>query len=163
MLEIIPKHKKFQLSKYFKIASVLSLGMVLFSLYLIFLGQGPNYGVDFRGGAEIQVGFTQAVDLEELRAVLTDGGLKGANVQTIGGPEVHDYLIKVQAQRKGLNTVTKKISQVLEHHFADRGLDRERFKKDIVGAKGRGRTAQVGIPRHAVGPAGHLCLYRIAL
>ena len=135
MLEIIPRNKKFQFSKYFKLTSVFSTMMVLGSLALIFLGKGLNYGVDFRGGGEIQVGFTQTVDLGQLRSALTEGGLKGVSVQTIGGPQVHDYLIKVQAEQGDLNAITEKVSQILEERFSEQGLDQERFKKDIVGPK----------------------------
>ena len=142
MLEIIPRNKKFQFSRYFKITSWFSLAMVLASLYLILTGKGLNYGVDFRGGAEIQVGFKQAVDLGELRAALLEGGLQGASVQTIGestesafSGKVYDYLIKVQSKQKNLNTMTENISQLLTTKFSAQGLDRERFKKDIVGPK----------------------------
>ena len=77
MLEIIPRHRKFNFSKYFQYTSILSIALVLGSLALIFLGRGLNYGVDFRGGGEIQVGFNNAVDLGQLRAVLEEGGSLG--------------------------------------------------------------------------------------
>ena len=141
MLEVIPRDKKFQFSRYFKVTSWFSLAMVLGSLYLILMGKGLNYGVDFRGGAEIQVGFKQAVNLGDLREALLAGGLQGVSVQTIGestgvsSEKVYDYLIKVQAEQKNLNAMTEKISQLLNTQFSAQGLDRERFKKDIVGPK----------------------------
>ncbi|MCY4644823.1 MAG: protein translocase subunit SecF [Bacteriovoracales bacterium] len=135
MLEIIARDRKFQFSKYYKITSALSVGAVLVSLYLVFLGKGPNYGVDFRGGAEIQVGFEREVNLGELRAALSSEGIASASVQTIEGTTGHNYLIRVQADEKNLNEMTEKISQILEGRFAAQGPDRDRFKKDIVGPK----------------------------
>ena len=135
MLEIISKNKKFKFSKHFKMTGIISVVAVLASLALVLEGKGLNYGVDFRGGAEIQVGFKQAVDLGQLRAALESVGNYGASVQTIGGPNDHDYLVKIQAGREDLNKVTEQISQVLAKNFSQAGLDRERIKKDIVGPK----------------------------
>ena len=135
MWEIIARDKKFEFSRYFNIALPLSAVVVVGSLFLIFVGKGLNYGVDFRGGAEIQVGFARAVDLGDLRLALQQGGVSAATVQTIGDGTVHDYLIKVQANQGNLNVLTEEISRILDSKFASQGLDRERFKKDIVGPK----------------------------
>lgn len=145
MFEIIPRNKKFQFSKYFKYTRILSGVAFLISLYLIFFGKGLNYGVDFRGGVEIQVGFFKAVDLGEMREALGSSGIKGVTVQTIGEASDYNYLIKIQAQKKDLNKVTETISKILGKRFSLQGLDQSRTKTDIVGPKAGADLRRSGI------------------
>ena len=145
MLEIISRNKKFQFSNYFKYSSIFSGVFILIAIYLIFLGRGLNYGVDFRGGVEIQAGFLKAVDLGDLREVLKSSGVKGVTVQTIGDMSEHNYLIKIQAQQRDLNQVTEFISEILEKQFSKQGLDRRRVKTDIVGPKAGADLRRSGV------------------
>ena len=92
-----------------------------------------NYGVDFRGGAEIQTKFEKPIHLDLLREALDKGGLKGVSVQTIGEDKDNEVLIKVQAEEGSLNTITQKITEDLHREFADNKGEIE--KVDIVGPK----------------------------
>lgn len=57
---------------------------VIISIGLIFLviHQGPNFGIDFRGGVKIQAKFNRAVTETELQAKLTEIGYERATIQT---------------------------------------------------------------------------------
>jgi preprotein translocase subunit SecF len=92
-----------------------------------------NYGVDFRGGAEIQTKFEKTIHLDQLREALTKGGLKGVSVQTIGEEKDNEVLIKVQAEEGSLNLITKQITDDLQKEFTDNKADIQ--KVDIVGPK----------------------------
>ena len=116
----------------FPMTSVFSVLLVISSLALFFT-KGMVYGVDFRGGAEIQVKFKQDVAAKELRSSLSDAGFKGASVVSIGLPEDHEYLIKVKASNENLNKVSTEIAQTMTSKFADKGV--EIRKTDIVGPK----------------------------
>ncbi len=141
MFQIIKPGTKFNFSKYFGLTTTISLVLVLGSLYLV-LGHGLNYGVDFRGGAEIQVGFTEPVELNDLRSELTKSGFKGVSVQTMGEEGVNDYLIKVQADQDNLNQVTEDIQTLLAQKFSS--LNKDRFKIDIVGPKAGAELRSAG-------------------
>ncbi len=56
---------------------------VLIVIGLVFLGihQGPNFGIDFRGGVKIQAKFNRAVTEAELQAKITEIGYDRANIQ----------------------------------------------------------------------------------
>ena len=56
---------------------------VLIVIGLVFLGihQGPNFGIDFRGGVKIQAKFNRVVTEAELRAKLTEIGYDRAKIQ----------------------------------------------------------------------------------
>ncbi len=56
---------------------------VLIIIGLVFLGihQGPNFGIDFRGGVKIQAKFNRVVTNSELQAKLTEIGYARAKIQ----------------------------------------------------------------------------------
>lgn len=108
-----------------------SLIITLLSLYGIFFKM--DYGVDFRGGAEVQTKFAKEIHLDTLRDALDKGGFQGVSVQTIGQPQDNEVLIKVQADEASLNSTTEKLTQSLHTSFADNNV--EIRKVDIVGPK----------------------------
>lgn len=117
----------------FKFAVPFSIVLVCVSLFL-FLSQGLNYGVDFRGGAEVQVHFSQSIQLSDLRSALEAEGFSSSSVQSIGGQGVkNSFLIKVNAGEKDLNKVTDKITSMLKSKFSEQGAEID--KTDIVGPK----------------------------
>ncbi len=116
----------------FPIAVVFSALMIIGSLGL-FLTKGLNYGVDFRGGAEVQVKFQNALVLNDLRKSIEAQGFRSSSVQSIGDEGSYAFLIKVNASEKNLNEVTDKITKMLVTDFKD--LMPEIQKTDIVGPK----------------------------
>lgn len=118
----------------FPITAVLSAILVIGSIVL-FAQKGLNYGVDFRGGSEIQVSFKEVVNLEDLRTSLKDAGFDSSSVQSIGDltDGTHNFLIKVSSNTNDLNQVTDTITKMLKTDFAK--LVPEIQKTDIVGPK----------------------------
>lgn len=116
----------------FPVAVFVSVVMVAGSLGLFF-GKGLNYGVDFRGGAEIQVMFDQKVELASIRDSLKNGGYNSSSVQSIGEEGTYEYLVKVSASEANLNAVTDKITKMFQKDFAAQKA--EIRKTDIVGPK----------------------------
>lgn len=114
-----------------KYVMTFSLIITLLALYGIFYKM--QYGVDFRGGAEIQTKFERNIKLDDLRGSLDKGGFHGVSVQTIGEEKDNEVLIKVQADEGSLNAITENVSKVLITSFADNKV--EIRKVDIVGPK----------------------------
>ena len=75
----------------------LSVLLALGSLILLFY-PGPNYGTDFKGGTEIEVSFTKAVDGAEIRHAVTKSGAFSEPDVVQVTDQVHPwrYLIRVQ-------------------------------------------------------------------
>jgi preprotein translocase subunit SecF len=131
MMELIKHGTKIDFvgkAKYIVTASII---LTIVAVYGILTRM--NYGVDFRGGAEIQTKFERPVQLDQLRVALDKGGLKGVSVQTIGEEKDNEVLIKVQAEEGSLNTITQKITDDLHKEFADNKGEIQ--KVDIVGPK----------------------------
>lgn len=131
MIELIKHGTHFDFVGKIKYISTSSLIFIIICIYGIFFRM--NYGVDFRGGAEIQTKFENPVQLAQLRSALDRGGFKGVSVQTIGEDSDNSLLIKVQAEEGQLNLITKNITETLQNEFAHNKAEIQ--KVDIVGPK----------------------------
>lgn len=116
----------------FKIFGTIS-SLAIVGIVFMFFTKGLNYGVDFRGGAEIQVKFKQDVSLSELRGALEQSNIPVSQVQTIGEDSANEFLMKIQASEGDLNKVSQEVSQMLASKLGDKSP--EILKNDIVGPK----------------------------
>ena len=71
---------------------IISALLVLGSIALL-LTRGLNFGIDFQGGVLVEVGYPDAVVLDEVRSALNNGGFAGASVQFFGTSS--DVLIRL--------------------------------------------------------------------
>jgi preprotein translocase subunit SecF len=61
----------------------------------ILLNHGLKYGIDFKGGTNVDVRFAQAPHIDEIRKGLTAQGLGNSEIQSIGGGGANEVLIFV--------------------------------------------------------------------
>ena len=78
-----------------KIALLLSLLFVVVS-FASLATRGLDFGIDFTGGVLLEVGYSQAADLEMIRNNLADAGFSDAQVQQFG--EDTDVLVRLPPQ-----------------------------------------------------------------
>lgn len=117
----------------FKFAGIASLLLVLGTIVLFFT-KGLNYGVDFRGGVEIQVKFNQKTDLGEFRSLLETKGIPLSQLQTIGDEDQNEFLLKLDSDDKSdLNKVSANVGTVISEKYGAGSF--EILKNDIVGPK----------------------------
>jgi preprotein translocase subunit SecF len=103
---------------------------LLISLGSVFL-HGLKYGVDFAGGILIQIKFSQAVDISQVRNAMEAMGSKDAMVQKFGGE--NEFLIRVEKSAEDLEGMSKKIQASLQERFKDKTLEIRRV--EVVGPK----------------------------
>ncbi len=117
----------------FKFAGLGSLLLVLGTVALFFV-KGLNYGVDFRGGVEIQVKFNQKTELGDLRSVLAAKNVPVSQLQTIGDDDQNEFLLKLDSDEKSdLNKVSANVGTALIEKYGAGTF--EILKNDIVGPK----------------------------
>ncbi len=116
----------------FSLSTIFSLVLVIGSIGL-FVTKGLNYGVDFRGGAEVQVKFGSTIVLSDLRNSLAAAGFSSSQVQSIGDEGSNEFLVKIISADNDLNAATDKVTKMLSKNFAE--LSPVIQKTDIVGAK----------------------------
>ena len=131
MFQLLKPDTNYKFVSKFTITSIISSLLVIGSL--VFLFTQMKYGVDFRGGAEVQAKFNQAVSLSDLRKVFDKGGFESVTVQTIGEASENEVLIKVAATDENLNAVTQKVNDTLLDAYGDGKVNVR--KVDIVGPK----------------------------
>lgn len=73
----------------------LSIPLLLAGMISIAMHRGLNYGIDFRGGTQVEVKFAQEPNLDAIRKHLDDSGLRGATLQGYGPPSDHEVIISV--------------------------------------------------------------------
>lgn len=111
----------------------LTLSSLLIVISLVSLAtRGLNYGIDFTGGTLIEVGYPDTVDLEKIRADLTEGGFAAAIVQYFG--TTHDVLVRL-APRADLSKAefSSRVLRVLRQSGNDMQLRRVEFVGPQVG------------------------------
>jgi preprotein translocase subunit SecF len=80
-----------------RLAMMLSISAVVIAILSVLI-RGMNLGIDFTGGTLVEVGYTDAADLAQVRKTLADTGFGDATVQHFGTPK--DVLVRL-APREG--------------------------------------------------------------
>ena len=129
MLELWKGTKKIDFVGMFIPCAIVSLVLVIASLGLLF--STMKYGIDFAGGAEVQVKFDTSVAINQLRTQLKKSQLEGIIVQSIGDTQENEYLIKVASKNQNLNQLAQKVESSLTTKWKNVDIR----KIDIVGPK----------------------------
>jgi SecD/SecF fusion protein len=124
----------------------LGIGMSIFlslASVVLFIKPGLNYGIDFKGGIQVEITTSQPADLASLRSTLGEIGVGEVTLQQVGGGN-NDVLIRVQRQDGGEQAQTRAVDAVKQ---AVQKLDPAvKFDKtDVVGPKVSGELAQSGV------------------
>ncbi|MBY0470859.1 protein translocase subunit SecF [bacterium] len=110
------------------------LGLSVFLIagtLVLFYTKGLNYGIDYTGGAEVQIRVPQAWDISKVRSELENAEIKGLKVQQIGEPKDSQYLVKAQGDESSLNKVAGQVSAALLKSL--KASDFEIQRADVVG------------------------------
>ncbi|MDD9942151.1 MAG: protein translocase subunit SecF [Myxococcales bacterium] len=106
--------------KHRRIFGSISFGLVVASLISLFV-PGPNFGIDFKGGTELEVGFKGEVSTAELRSLVSDLGYQQSEVVSVQGSKVR-YLIRIQEVSSLSAQQVKKIRASLESALGETEL-----------------------------------------
>jgi preprotein translocase subunit SecF len=99
------------------VLTVISIGMLFMNAFVIkSRGHWLNWGVDFRGGSEILIEFSRAVEAADVRKALSDSGFHDADVvkyEDPTGQKKWNYLVRVGAVSVVSETQVKQIRESL--------------------------------------------------
>ncbi|MEI5677870.1 MULTISPECIES: protein translocase subunit SecD [unclassified Mesorhizobium] len=129
----------FMNARYFGILVSVLLSLASIGL---FFKPGLNYGIDFKGGIQVEITTSQPADLAQLRSTLSDLNLGEIALQNIGGE--NNVLIRVQRQEGGETAQTAAVNEV---KAAVQKLDPSvKFERtEVVGPKVSGELARSGV------------------
>ncbi len=95
---------------------MVSLSVIVVGLISLAI-KGIDYGIDFLGGTELIVHFSQAPDVAEIRSMMDNSGFPAAEIKTYGEP--NKIVIQTSIQGEG-TTVADQINNALQEKFPDR-------------------------------------------
>ncbi len=88
------RDSKIEFMKYRKYFVVISAALVVVAIFAVFVHGKLNLGIDFVGGTQLTVRFTEQPEIDGLRSILTDAGIGDAQIQRFGAVEANEVLIK---------------------------------------------------------------------
>lgn len=115
---------------YRKIAGAASALAVLVSI-LAFVVVGPNYGIDFTGGTQIQLHFDDDVTIAEVRDALGSLGIDNDAVQSIGDDTVHDFVVRIQDPEFGAERIETSVRDAIIDGFGEDWLVDIKFSAEV--------------------------------
>ena len=128
-MEFFSSNKIYDFMGKSKIFASISLILIILSLFSIFT-KGFNWGIDFKGGIEVQVRFQKPVDIADVRKLVSKE-FKGANITTFGAK--NEILIRLNVDEV-TGDIQKSIGKEIKNLLKPLG-DVEIRRVDIVGAK----------------------------
>ena len=116
MFELL-KNTKIDFIGFRRKAFIISAIMMIVGLYafvMIALGRA-HLSVDFTGGANLQIRFTDQVDIGALRKILTDGGISDVQIQEVSGTK--DFFIKTKLSDIEKESIEDRVSSILTNQL----------------------------------------------
>ncbi len=115
-----------------KISYVLSIVIILAGFVSLAVKGGPRYGIDFSGGATVQVKFAQAISDETLKKSLEKSALPGLAVQQFD-QEGTSYLLRISTVEENSSGIGKAVVEALDANLE--GAKYEIQRLEMVGPK----------------------------
>lgn len=111
------------------IAVIFSVTLILAGIVSLIVKGGPRYGIDFTGGALVQLKFEKSLSVDDLRKSIDDLKIGNYIIQEFGEKNNHEVLIRVeQSEGADLKGLGEKIAQGLQKSFPDNKADIRRVE-----------------------------------
>ena len=111
-------------------AAIASGILILISIISLIAHGGPEYGIDFKGGASLHVRFEKPISVGEIRGILSDVGQGNSEIKQLGmSPE---FLIRIQ-ESAAIGDLSDHLLTILAEKLPDNPY--ELLEKDTVGPK----------------------------
>ncbi len=125
-----------QFMKYRKYWMIFSVALLLVgAIEVLFVGK-LNLGIDFAGGTQLTLKFSEPIEIERLREIVADAGVQDAVIQSFGVAGVNEALIKtpvVEGSQEGSQAlVVSALDAALDN--LGPGIDLNRVGRETVEA-----------------------------
>ena len=133
MLEFIRPDTKIDFASKMKAAVIASVAFILIGIASIVYHGGLNLGVDFAGGAVVQLKFQKETSTDSIRSALDGVQLENSVIQQFGTGENREYLIRTSETAADLKVLTDRIDGALTKAFGQGSYEIRRV--EAVGPK----------------------------
>ena len=98
---------------------------------LLYLFVGPSWGIDFTGGTEVHVKFHDTTTIGTVRDALAKMELGGDAVQSYGGPDDNEFVIRIQDPTFGTADVRGDVEGALRQAFGPDWITETSFDAEV--------------------------------
>ncbi|MBW2410958.1 MAG: protein translocase subunit SecF [Deltaproteobacteria bacterium] len=113
-----------------KIAFFFSIGLIIITIASLIFHDGPKLGIDFEGGALIQVRFDSPVKIDDIKTGLQSVGLESSSVQDFSEESANEFLIRTESPRVTGEGFASNLKEALD---ASVGAESEIRRMEMVG------------------------------
>jgi len=109
-----------------KIAFAISIVLIILGMVSLIIHKGPKYGIDFAGGTVIQVKFTAAATINDIKSGLKSIGLDKSSVQSFGEHDTNEFLIRtdiIETDENFSNTLQQALKTSTENDIEIRRIE----------------------------------------
>ncbi len=131
LLKLVPDDTNFDFMRWRNVALILSIIVTVASIALVVV-RGVNLGVDFVGGQQINVAFSQKAPIEEVRSTVGGLGLGEASITEAGNPK--NLTIRMGLPKTGGEEAANKAASKVRDAIAAKHPDAQ-FAVDTVSGK----------------------------
>lgn len=141
-MQLIKPGTNFDFIGKWKIAAAFSGLLILITIASLIYHKGPRYGVDFVGGAQIEIKADKTVHADVIREGLKIIGIDDPSLQNSGKPEENRFILRTDAHIKGGQGFTDEMKKKLEEVTAAR-IDI--LSVDVVGPQVSGELRKMAL------------------
>jgi preprotein translocase subunit SecF len=132
-MDLIRPGTQIEFMKFRQIAFTVSIVLVVLSLISIFFLRGINYGIDFAGGTEIQVSFSDPIKTQDVRDAIGPIGLSKARIQSIASNKGNEFLIRTAQMDDSKEDLSLTLKGALQQAFGEDKVEIRRV--EMVGSE----------------------------
>ena len=129
-MQILSPDTKFDFVGKRRIAALGSTLLVILSI-VVFAVIGPNWGIDFTGGNEIQLQFDDDIPIEDVRSAVESMGVSADSVQQLGGTDENRFTIRIQDPSFGTEGVQEEVEAALREKFGPDWIAESEFIAEV--------------------------------
>jgi preprotein translocase subunit SecF len=99
------------------------------------IGSPVPLGVDFQGGTQVDVQFTNPPDIDAIRHAIQEAGVKDATITTFGPASEHRVLISLpeESNEAAIDTGRQEVESALQNHYNNYFNPNTGVQLDVVG------------------------------
>ena len=125
-LHLIPNNLNINFVGFRKVSYIISILLILAGVISLAVKGGPRYGIDFAGGATVQVKFEKPISDEAVKQSLQGAGLPDLVVQQFGDDGM-SYLLRVSATEEDSTGIDKVVRSALDERIQGNGYEIQRL------------------------------------
>jgi preprotein translocase subunit SecF len=124
----------------FKYAIIISSTLILITIVSLVIKGGLNYGIDFSGGALVQVKFANKIQVERLRSALAQNGITGAEIQEFS--DTNEFIIRLKKNVSEIQLTGQQFKDVFVKEFAGNEfvVERNEYVGPSIGERLKGKA-----------------------